>query len=145
MTGLLLALASGGLSGAEPITPLVAYRVVGDAIPAPLVADRPPDADRGRAIVTGRDANCILCHAVPGVQFAGDLAPSLAGTGARWSVGQLRLRLVDSTRLNPETIMPAYYRVSGLRQVAAGYAGRPLLEADQIEDVIAYLRTLDRP
>jgi sulfur-oxidizing protein SoxX len=145
MAGVALSFAPHGASGSEPAAPLVSFRVVGDAIPAPLVTDPPPDAARGRAIVTGRDANCILCHAVPGVQFTGDLAPSLAGTGARWSAGQLRLRLVDSTRLNPETIMPAYYRVSGLRQVAAAYAGRPLLDAGQIEDVIAFLCALDRP
>ena len=78
----------------------VAYRVVGDAIPASLTGS-PGDAARGRVVVTGRESNCILCHAFPDVRAAGDIGPPLAGVGARLNAGQFRLRLVDSTRLNP--------------------------------------------
>ena len=92
----------------------------------------------------GRDANCLLCHALPetGVRFMGNLAPPLSGIGARRSPGQLRLRLVDSSRLNPETIMPSYYRIERLNQVAEAYRGKPILTAQQIEDMVAYLATL---
>lgn len=72
----------------------------------------------------------------------GDLGPSLAGVGSRLSAGQIRLRIVDAMRLNPDTIMPSYYRVDGLNQVAEAWRGKPVLSAQQIEDAIAYLQTL---
>ena len=120
-----------------------AYRVEGAGIPEPLAA--PGDAARGRALVTARDpANCILCHGVAAaaVRFAGDLAPPLDGVGARLSLAQLRLRLVDSAILNPQSIMPAYYRTEGLTQVAAAYRGKTILTGQQIEDLVVYLSTL---
>ncbi len=91
-----------------------------------------------------RTSTCILCHSgpFPEAKFQGDLAPSLAGAGSRWSEGQLRLRLVDASRLNPATIMPSYYRVDGLVRVGAAWRGKPILSAEQIEDVVAYLVTL---
>jgi sulfur-oxidizing protein SoxX len=121
---------------------LVPYRVEGDAIPAPLAA--PGDPERGREIVFGREGNCLLCHAVPdaGKRPMGNLGPPLAGAGTRLSEGQLRLRIVDSTRLNPDTVMPSYYRVEGLERVAEPWRGKPVLTAQQVEDVVAYLRTL---
>ena len=70
------------------------------------------------------------------------LAPSLAGSGSRWSEGQLRLRLVDASSLNPATIMPSYYRVDGLARVGSTWRGKPILSAEQIEDMVAYLVTL---
>ncbi|SNS55781.1 sulfur-oxidizing protein SoxX [Noviherbaspirillum humi] len=124
--------------------PLVAYEVVGDAVPRPLTST-PGDAARGRAIVANRQVGlCLLCHAgpIPEERFQGNLAPDLAGTGARWDEGQLRLRLVDAGRLNPATIMPSYYRVDGLARVNPSLQGQPILNAQQIEDVVAYLRTL---
>jgi sulfur-oxidizing protein SoxX len=62
--------------------------------------------------------------------------------GARLSTAQLRLRVVDQSRLNRDTVMPSYYRVSGLTRVAGAYRGKPILNAQQIEDVVAYLQTL---
>jgi L-cysteine S-thiosulfotransferase len=123
--------------------PLPAYRVVGDAIPAALAPSQ-GDPLRGRQVVTGRDGNCLLCHAVPetGARQMGDLAPPLSGVGARLSAGQLRLRIVDSMQLNRDTIMPSYYRTSGLQQVAAEWRGKPILTAQQVEDTVAYLLTL---
>ena len=91
-----------------------------------------------------RDGNCLLCHALPetGARFMGNLAPSLSGVGDRLDAGQLRLRLVDSMRVNRDTIMPSYYRVDGLNQVAQSFRGKPILSAQQIEDTVAYLQTL---
>ena len=122
---------------------LVPYQVVGNAIPKSLTG-APGDPERGRAIVVKRESTCLLCHSgpFPEQRFQGDLSPNLKGTGARWSEGELRLRLVDATRLNPATIMPSYYRVDGLTRVAPGYKGKPVLTAEQIEDVVAYLKTL---
>jgi sulfur-oxidizing protein SoxX len=120
------------------------YVVVGDAIPESLTG-APGDAARGRAIVVNRQVGlCLLCHSgsFPDEKFQGNLAPDMTGAGSRASVGQLRLRLVDASRLNPATIMPPYYRTEGLTRVAPGFAGKPVLTAEQIEDVVAFLTTL---
>ena len=134
----LLALAGAARAQELPVT------VVGDAIPAPL-SETPGDPARGRAIVANRSLGlCLLCHSgpFPEERFQGTLAPSLAGAGARWTPAQLRLRLVDGARLNPDTIMPSYYRTSGLHRVAKAFEGKTILTAQQIEDVVAWLATL---
>jgi sulfur-oxidizing protein SoxX len=138
LAGALAGIASG--ARAE----LKSYKVVGDAIPEPLTGAA-GDPAKGRAIVANRQVGlCLLCHSgpFPEERFQGTLAPDLAGAGTRWSAGQLRLRIVDSTRLNPATIMPPYYRIDDLTRVAPAFAGKPVLNAEQIEDVIAYLATL---
>lgn len=136
--GALLALPCA--AGGEELKP---YTVVGDAIPDSLTGV-PGDAARGRKLIVERANTCILCHSgpFPEERFQGDLAPNLAGAGSRWTVGQLRLRLVDASRLNPQTIMPSYYRVDRLDRVAQSFRGKPILSADQIEDIVAYLATL---
>ena len=118
--------------------------VAGDGIPEPIDG-YPGNAERGRALILAHDAaNCILCHALPdpGVRFAGNLGPPLDGIARRFSVAQLRLRVADNLRINPATVMPSYYRVEGLDRVAAVYRGKPILDAGQIEDIVAYLATL---
>ncbi len=86
---------------------------------------------------------CLLCHSgpFPEERFQGNLAPDLR-SAARLSEGQIRQRIVDSTKLNPQSIMPAYYRSEGLERVAPAYRGKTILSAEQIEDVVAYLTTL---
>ena len=121
-----------------------AYFVVRDAIPRPLTS-QPGDPARGRTIVANRSVGlCLLCHSgpIPEERFQGTLAPDLKGAGKRWSEGQLRLRIVDSRRLRADTMMPSYYRIDGLTRVAPAFAGKPVLTAEQIEDVVAYLVTL---
>ncbi|MBV0881787.1 sulfur oxidation c-type cytochrome SoxX [Noviherbaspirillum sp. L7-7A] len=133
-----------GLQVPQQEARLVPYRVEGDGIPQPL-ATAAGDAARGRAIVANRQVGlCLLCHAgpLPEERFQGNLAPDLAGSGTRWSEAQLRLRIVDAGRINPDTIMPAYYRIDGLNNVAPAVRGKPILDAQQVEDVVAYLRTL---
>ena len=119
------------------------YVADGDSIPASLTGV-PGDASRGLALVLDRANTCILCHSgpFPEANFQGDLAPDLAGTGSRWTEGQLRLRLVDASRLNPATIMPSYYRVDGLVNVGQAFRGKSILTAEEIEDMVAYLVTL---
>jgi sulfur-oxidizing protein SoxX len=119
------------------------YTISGDAIMESLTG-MPGDAARGRALVLERTSTCILCHSgpFPEEKFQGDLAPNLAGSGSRWSAAQLRLRLVNASLLNPATIMPSYYRVEGLDRVAPAWRGKPILDAEQIEDIVAYLATL---
>lgn len=128
------------LAGAQALRP---YDVVGDAIPTSLTGMQ-GDATRGRTLVLERTSTCILCHSgpFPEAKFQGDLAPSLAGAGSRWSEAQLRLRLVDASRLNPATIMPSYYRLDGLARVGPAWRDKPILSAEQIEDMVTYLATL---
>ena len=115
-----------------------------DAMPQSLTGAK-GDPVRGRAIVANRQVGlCLLCHSgpFPDERFQGNLAPDLRGAGARWSEGQLRLRIVDSSRINPASIMPAYHRTEGLVRVAPAWRGKPVLTAEQIEDVVAFLMTL---
>ncbi len=137
---ILLLVALVSTASAQGLRP---YAVVGDAIPASLTG-APGDATRGRALVVERSSTCILCHSgpFPEQRFQGDVAPSLAGTGKRWSEGEIRLRLVDAARLNAATIMPSYYRIDGLDRVGRAWQGKPILTAEQIEDIVAYLVTL---
>lgn len=128
--------------GATAQTP-AAYHVEQGEIRNPLAAIGDPA--RGRVIVLSRESgNCFLCHAFPdaGDTSLGNISVPLSGVGARMTAGQLRLRVVDSARINAQSVMPAYYRVEGLTQVAAAYRGKPILTSQQVEDVVAYLAQL---
>ena len=114
-----------------------------DAIAASLTGAK-GDAARGRAIIANRQVGlCLLCHSgpFPEERFQGELAPDLR-SAAKLSEGQIRLRIVDPGRVNPETIMPAYFRSEGLTRVAPAFRGKTILTAEQIEDIVAYLLTL---
>jgi len=140
MAALALLAASAAPGHAE----LAAYKIAGDAIPASLTGS-PGDAARGRAIVANHNLGlCLLCHSgpFPEDKFQGTMAPDLAGAGTRWSEGQLRLRIVDASKFNPQTIMPPFYRVDHLTRVAPAFRGKPVLTAVEVEDVVAYLMTL---
>jgi L-cysteine S-thiosulfotransferase len=141
--GACLAAVAAALPCAASEAALRTYAIVGDAIPRSLTGE-PGDVTRGRALVVDRSNTCILCHngPFPEAKFQGDLAPGLGGAGGRWSEGQLRLRLVDASRLNPATIMPSYYRVDGLDRVGPAWRDKPILSAEQIEDMVAYLASL---
>jgi sulfur-oxidizing protein SoxX len=123
---------------------LVPFKIENGAIAQSLTGIK-GDPAKGRAIVVERQKGlCLLCHSgpFPEERFQGDLAPSLAGTGSRMSEGEIRLRMVDSTKVNEKTIMPPYYRSEGLERVAANYKAKTLLNAQEIEDVIAFLVSL---
>jgi sulfur-oxidizing protein SoxX len=115
-----------------------------DGIPRSLTGAK-GDPARGRAIVVNRQVGlCLLCHSgpFPEERFQGNFAPDLSGAGKRSTEAQLRLRIADSSRINPATIMPAYHRTEGLVRVAPAWRGKPVLTAEQIEDVVAFLMTL---
>ena len=126
-----------------PAPALPPYRVVGDAIPTPLTA-QPGDAAEGRKVVEDRRlGNCLSCHAFPiAAEDPGNIGPDLRGVGARLTPAQLRLRVVNMKVLDPQTIMPAYYRVTGLHDVGKGFAGKPILTAQQVEDLVAFLASI---
>ncbi len=146
--GLIAGLIVSAISMLQPAlgadTSIASYEVVGDAIPAPL-AGLTGEPKRGRKIVLDRETgNCLICHQIPatGEPSQGDLAPTLAGVGGRLTVGQLRYRLVDQSQLNPSTMMPPYHRIDRLTRVAPRFRGKPVLSAQEIEDVVAWLSTL---
>src|SRR5688572_21690235 len=142
MNGLLLTVAACAAITACAADPsgMVSYQVHEDSIRTPLTA-LAGDAARGRDVIAGREGNCLLCHSAreTGERFMGNVAPPLSGVGARLSAGQIRLRVVDPTRRKRDAVMPAYYRVDGLNDVALPYRGKPILTAQQVEDVVAYL------
>lgn len=142
----LFAIAVAALVAALPpsVRSQTASPIDGDQIEAPI-DNRIGDAARGKAVVLDRRVgNCLICHRVPVPQenFQGEIGPDLGGIGSRLSAGQIRLRVVDAQRLNPATLMPPYYRTSGLRRVASAYAGKPALTAQDVEDVVAWLVSL---
>ncbi len=111
-----------------------------DATPTSLTGAS-GDPVRGRALVANRQVGlCLLCHSgpFPEERFQGNLAPDLK-SAARLSEGEIRARIVDPRRANPETIMPAYFDTGGLTRVAPSFRGKTILTAEQIEDIVAYL------
>ena len=139
-----LAFAVAVPAGGAQADDLVPFKVVDGAIPAPLTA-KAGDPAAGRKVVADRKlGNCLSCHEIPikGEDFQGQVGPNLDGVATRLNAGQMRLRLVDAKQVNPTTLMPAFYRTKGLYRVAKEFDGKPILTAQQVEDVIAYLRTL---
>ncbi len=144
MTAFRAALALLLLAGPASAQGMVPFVVSGDAVEAPL-AGLVGDATRGARIVRNREtANCLICHTIPDPSepFMGEVGPPLAGVGTRLTPGQIRLRLVDPTLVNPAAAMPAYHRVERLVHVEMRYRDRPVLSAQEIEDVVAYLSAL---
>ncbi len=106
---------------------------------------KPGDPSNGRAVVLGRQSGlCLLCHSgpFPEERHQGNLAPDLRASVAELSAAQIRSRLIDPSRNNPDTIMPAYLRSDHLVRVADRYQGKTILSAQEIEDVLEFLLTL---
>ena len=119
--------------------------IKGDSIIESLSVE-PGDPVRGRAIVASRQTGlCLLCHSgpFPEERFQGNLAPELKASVARLSAPQLRARIVNAAHFNPQTIMPSYYQTSNLNRVVSKFAGQTILSGQEIEDVIAFLVTLN--
>ena len=124
---------------------LVSYVIVDDmSIPKSLTG-KAGDAEKGRALAINRKkGNCLACHAmpIPEQQFHGETGPTLHGVGNRLSEGELRLQLVNSKVTNENTLMPSFYRTFGFNRPLKGFSGKPILEAQEVEDIVAYLKTL---
>lgn len=122
-----------------------AQTVVGDAIVDSL-SGVPGDPARGRVIVASRQTGlCLLCHSgpFPEERFQGNLAPELSMSSKRLTAPQLRARIVDASRFNPGTIMPTYYKAEDLKRVGPKWIGQPILNEQEIEDVVAFLASLN--
>lgn len=115
----------------------------GAGIEQPLEG-RAGDPVRGAAVVVRQASTCTLCHAgpFPNPHLQGNVGPDLHGVGSRLSAAELRERLVDASRVNPATVMPAFYKTEGLTRVGAAWRGKSILSAQEIEDAVAYLAGL---
>ena len=124
---------------------MAAYEVVDEnSIPKPLT-DQAGDPVSGREIAINRkQGNCLACHKlpIPEQQFHGEVGPDLTTVADAYDEGELRLRVVNPKVVNPDTIMPAFYRTEGLHRVIKKFQGKTVLDAQQVEDVVAYLKTL---
>lgn len=132
------------LLGALGFSKVGAQEIVAGQIEKPLTST-PGDAQHGRTIVLSRQTGlCILCHSgpFPEERFQGNLAPDLGISVASLTASQLRARIVNASYFNPNTIMPSYYRTDHLNRVASKFAGQTILNAQEIEDVVAFLLTL---
>lgn len=132
-------------SADSPPPPLAKFEIKDQAIATPLNGAK-GDVKKGEAVVVNRQlGNCLACHVVTALAsepFHGNTGPALDGVASRLKEGEIRLRLVDGTIVNPDTMMPSFYRVDGLNRVLPRFRGKPILTAEQVEDVVAYLMTL---
>ena len=146
LAGLLAALAVlwcvTGAAAQQPIK----LEVVNGAIPKSLTG-APGTADAGKKVFLTRTlGNCLSCHQVTSLkseEFHGEFGPSLDGVAGRYSKEQLRLIVSNPKLVFPDTVMPAFYRNDGLNRVRPEFVGKPILTAAQVEDVVAYLETLN--
>lgn len=136
------------VAAADPqASALRSYVIDGDAIALPLTGQT-GDAARGAQLMQQRQKSlCVLCHSgpFPDPHLQGTIAPDLTGVGSRLSAGQLRLRIVDMKRVTSTSIMPAYYATvanTSETRIAADWRDKPILDAGDIEDLVAYLQTL---
>lgn len=120
---------------------------------AQSLTGQPGDPKAGVAVMTDRGlGNCVACHQIgtlPDVPFQGDIGPALDGAGSRWSEAQLRGIVANAKMTFEGSFMPAFYKTTGYIRPGDAYTGKaapadlpPILTAQQIEDVVAYLVTL---
>jgi sulfur-oxidizing protein SoxX len=133
----------------QPVSPsaaeLVKYKIVGKSIPKSLTG-KPGDAQKGvLTAINRRKGNCLACHTIPGVNQPdqGNIGPPLEGVAKRYKEGELRLRLVYPKKLNPDTIMPSFYTNTGLHRVLKKWEGKTIISAQDVEDIVAFLLTLN--
>jgi len=136
-----IALAAANASAEQ----IVRYKIVDDASIPQSLTGKPGDPARGRKVAINRKlGNCLACHQMPISEelFHGAVGPDLSAVGSTLSEAEVRLRVVNPKIVNPDTIMPAFYRTEGLHRVIKKFQGKPMLSAQQVEDVVAYLMTL---
>ncbi len=123
----------------------IVLKVIDASIPEPLTS-KPGDPAAGRAVVlAGKFGNCLACHKVSALEdadFQGEIAAPLDGVAQRFSVAQLRLIVADAKLMFAGALMPSFHRNTGLNRVLPEYEGKPILSAQQVEDVVAFLETL---
>jgi sulfur-oxidizing protein SoxX len=144
LSSFVAAFVSSLVGGGALADPIVSYEVENLSI-AQSLTGKPGDAAKGRQVsINRKKGNCLACHVmpIPEQQFHGEVGPPLNGVAARYSAGQLRLRIVDPKAFNPTTIMPSFYKAEGFNRVMKKFQGKTMLTVQEVEDVVAYLMTL---
>lgn len=138
------ALIAGSLSLPVLAAGTTKYEIKDDAISASLTGKAGNVANGKKLAINRKKGNCLACHVmpIPEQAFHGNIGPDLNGVGSRYEVGELRLRVVDSKIVNEDTIMPAFYRDTGMNRVMKKFKGKSVLSAQDVEDIVAYLTTL---
>ena len=123
-----------------------------DGAVAQSLTGTPGDVDAGRVLMDRGAGNCVACHevtALSNLPFHGNVGPVLDGVADRWSEAELRGIVANAKIMFPETIMPSFYRTSGYTRPGNAFTGKaaegelePLLSAQQVEDLVAFLMTL---
>ena len=140
-----IGIAAGSVALAQDSMELVKFMIDDESSIAQSLTGKPGDATAGRAAAISRkQGNCLACHVmpIPEQPFHGQIGPDLAGIADRYTEGELRLRVVDSKVINPDSFMPAFYRNTGYHRVLKKFQGKTILSAEQVEDIVAYLMTL---
>ncbi|PVA10703.1 sulfur oxidation c-type cytochrome SoxX [Pelagivirga sediminicola] len=144
--------ASTGVASAAETTEPGNVEFVDGAVEASLTGV-PGDAANGRKIVGDKGlGNCVACHQngdMTDIPWHGEIGPMLDGAGERWSEAELRGIVANAKMMFPDSMMPSFYKVDGFIRPGKAFTGKaaddsfgPLLEAQQVEDVVAYLTTL---
>lgn len=145
------------LAAALVATPLIA----GEVTPASVtfgeygeieqsLTGQPGDPESGALVMKNKSiGNCVACHQISALDdtpFQGEIGPALDGAGDRWEEADLRGIVANAKQMFPGTIMPAYFKTEGFERPGNAYTGKapegdldPLLTAQQIEDVVAFL------
>lgn len=138
-------IAIGATGGAVNAAELVKFDIKDEAISTPLTSKAGDPVNGRKVSLNRRKGNCLACHVISDAkdeQFHGEIGPPLDGVSERYSEGEIRLRIVNPKVINPDTFMPAFYRNDGFHRVLKRFQGKTILSAQEVEDVIAYLKTL---
>ncbi len=129
-----------GARAAEFIT----YDIVDEAIPQSLTGKAGDPVKGRKTAINRKKGNCLACHVLPIPEQAdhGEVGPPLNDVGSRLGAGEIRLRIVNPKVVNPDTIMPAFYRIHGLHRVQKKWQGKTIISAQDVEDIVAYMMTL---
>jgi len=123
---------------------LVTYKIVDETIPQSLTGKAGDPVKGRKTAINRKKGNCLGCHVMPIPEQAdhGEVGPPLNGVGSRLGAAEMRLRIVNSKMINPDTIMPAFYHIDGFHRVQEKWKGKTIISAQDVEDIIAYLVTL---
>ena len=102
------------------------------------------DANKGKVILKSRKTNCLSCHnaPMPDEKFQGNFGPSLLGIGSRYSKEEIRIRLINAKIINPDSIMPSYFKTLDYPRTQKKYLGKTILEVEEVEHLVEYLYSL---